>query len=294
MEREMKHVVFGITALLATITAGAATMAEQTIGPETYEVGKVYVDNFLGTINIAVTSGDKVSVRIVGEEEYMEDLEIRVSDGDLYIGRDDPDHDWFERIFGHRSHRASHNIDRYPVAEISVPEGMALDLDGIAGRLEIGDLNGPLELSGWWLEGSIGKVTEAEISILGSGKLIISHVVGELDLNVRGSGDVEVGQVGSADISSLGSGDVTINEIESDLDYSGKGSGRGTFGSVNGRVDLSLMGSGDIDIEDGRADPLDISIMGSADVTFGGTAYNSSISQFGSGRVRIAHDNWTE
>ena len=68
--QKMKKLILGITALVTSLTFGEIAMAEQTIGPSNYDASELQVENFIGTINITVTSEDQVSVRIVGEEEF--------------------------------------------------------------------------------------------------------------------------------------------------------------------------------------------------------------------------------
>lgn len=287
----MKSLAIGAVIMAASVTNSGTASAEQTIGPENYEAREVLVENFIGTINVTVSSEDSVSLQVSGNAEYMEDIEVFMSDGKLVIRRDVDFRDWSRGIFKDWNDSVEEQLEHYPVAEVSVPKGMALSFDGIAGRLDVGDLDGPLELSGWWLHGSIGDLTQADIAVMGSGDLHVGTVSGSLELDVQGSGDVEVESAGTADIDSAGSGSITVESIASDLEYQGLGSGDGRFGTVNGRVEVSVMGSGDVDIREGVADPLSVSIMGSADVTFGGTARHSHVSQMGSGRVRIAQGN---
>lgn len=284
----------GVTIMVASTSIAATLLAKQTIGPEDYRVSEVNIENFVGALNISVTSADVVSVKIEGKDRYLKDIEVFVSDNKLFIRRDVDFRDWSDGIFRNWTDGVSRMVNDLPVAEVSVPEGTSLHLNGIAGKLDIGDLNGPLELFGWWLEGSIGDVTEAAISVLGNGSIKMSNIAGKLDLEVRGSGDVQVLSAGSADVESAGSGDVRIAEVMHGLEYGSQGSGDATIGSVNGPVTVSVLGSGDVDIREGIADPLDVSIMGSADFTFGGTAHHSHISQLGSGRVRIAHDSFAD
>ena len=58
--------------------------------------------------------------------------------------------------------------------------------------------------------------------------------------------------------------------------------------SANGRGDLSIGGSGGVNVRQGRMDKLSVAIGGSGDVRFGGATRDLDVAIAGSGSVRVA------
>jgi hypothetical protein len=136
--------------------------------------------------------------------------------------------------------------------------------------------------------GSVGRTDELELSNAGCGDWTVANVKGKLSLSQAGSGDTKAGTAGSAEINIAGSGDVKTQEIGGDLEVNIAGSGGVTAASVNGKLEANIAGSGDITIAGGRSRSVDVSIMGSGDVDFRGEAGDVEVSVAGSGDVRIA------
>ncbi len=145
-----------------------------------------------------------------------------------------------------------------PPARLTVrmPRGKAIALEGMIGRTDIGDVQGPLDIQAT-ASGDVkcGLVTSARIAILGSSDVEIAGVVGgPLSVQVQGSGDVEIG------------------------------------GGVVGDLDVSIMGSGDVTF-DGNAERARLSIMGSGDIRVARVVGSLSKSALGSGKIKVSrHD----
>lgn len=136
--------------------------------------------------------------------------------------------------------------------------------------------------------GSIGRgATSVEVGTAGCGGWTIANVDGALNISVAGSGDVRAGASRSLEVSVAGSGDVSVGATGA-AEISIAGSGNVSIASVTGNFESSVAGSGDILVRGGRADRLEVNIMGGGDVDFRGPAATAEINVMGGGDVRIA------
>ncbi len=103
-----------------------------------------------------------------------------------------------------------------------------------------------------------------------NGTARLGDIESSLTVKATGHGKVFTGKMSSANIDITGSTDVTIDE-------------------VSGNIQANIMGSGDIEINDGQAQNVQVSIMGSGDFEFGGKAENASLTIMGSGDIKVAH-----
>ena len=135
--------------------------------------------------------------------------------------------------------------------------------------------------------GTIGRgASDVEFGNAGCGDWTIANITGTLDLSLAGSGDAVVGTSDRLKIAIGGSGDVRAGATR-DLDVAIGGSGDVEVAGVNGPVELSVAGSGDLLVRGGTAPRMDISIAGSGDVEFRGAVGDLSVSIVGSGDVRV-------
>jgi hypothetical protein len=139
--------------------------------------------------------------------------------------------------------------------------------------------------------GNVGRTEHLELSNAGCGDWTVANVKGKFELNLAGSGDTRAGSAGSAKINIAGSGDVKTQGIGGDLEINIAGSGGVTALSVNGKLEANIAGSGDVTVAGGRSRSVDVSVMGSGDVDFGGEADDVEVSVAGSGDVRVAKAN---
>lgn len=146
------------------------------------------------------------------------------------------------------------------------------------------------------------------ISISGSGVNIVagrSVVMGgkhEADVKVRvqvpvGSGvqvagvqgNVQVGDTDGSFVGNLlGDTDMTVGKVR-DTQLSLQGSGDVRVAEVNGNLTMNIQGSGDINVSRGTVPILNVSVMGSGDADFGGTATDANLSVMGSGDIDVHH-----
>lgn len=139
--------------------------------------------------------------------------------------------------------------------------------------------------------GDIGRSDSVELANAGCGNWTIANTKGKLEVSQAGSGDTRTGSASSAEISIAGSGDVSTQAIAGDLEANIAGSGDVSAASIGGKLDGNIAGSGDIMVAGGRSRAVEVSVMGSGDVTFKGEADQVQVSVMGSGDVRIAKVN---
>jgi hypothetical protein len=192
-----------------------------------------------GSQNVIVTVGGAPSVRVEGDSDLLDRLEIAVRGSDLHIGyKKDSGWSWG---FSH---------DRKPVTVyISVPslKGAAIGGSGDIriDKVQGGDFAGSIGGSGDMQIGAM-KVGQANFNIAGSGDIRAAGSADSADMSIAGSGGIDAGglQARTAKVSVVGSGDVRAHATES--------------------ADVSVMGSGDVDLAGGAK--CAVHKMGSGDV----------------------------
>lgn len=161
------------------------------------------------------------------------------------------------------------NLDDAPLIVIRSPRNVNIDAGGA-------------------VYGSIGRgATSVDMGNGGCGDWVIANTDGPVDASMGGSGELTVGTSRSLEASLGGSGHLTAGATGR-LELNMGGSGEAMIAQVDGDTDISIGGSGEVAIRRGRIPNLDVSIAGSGDVDFGGTAGDVSVSIAGSGDIRIA------
>ena len=294
MNSSLKMALATGTVSVALLAAGATWAqggADETtsFGPQTYQVEEFDVDGFVGTIELIVEDRADIEVSAHGPADRMERFEVDES-GDRvevsYRERDFRWNDWSTWLGWW--HDTNFDPEDYPSVTVRLPAGTPVDVEGMTGNFTAGDLNSTLAFGGAGsVDATVGNVRSFDLSVAGAADIRVGDVSGMADISVSGSGDVEVGSVESVSLSIHGSGDVNFGDVRDGLDVAISGRGDVDVASVNGPVGIRLAGSGDVDIESGYATSFDVSIAGSGDVTFRGTAVNPDVSIAGSGDVYI-------
>lgn len=101
-----------------------------------------------------------------------------------------------------------------------------------------------------------------------TGSVVVGDIQGSLNA-VLDTGDLAVGRVKDAKLRILGSGDIQVAE-------------------VNGNLEAICQGSGDVVVERGTIDQLEVRIEGSGDVSIGGRARHAKLSVSGAGDIQVA------
>lgn len=126
------------------------------------------------------------------------------------------------------------------------------------------------------------------LSVAGSGDAEFENVLGA-DVTVSGSGDVSFGDIaGSFGAKSRGSGDIEAGDVSGDFIYEGGGSSDLDIGDVVGkRISIDVSGSGDVNIDGGNVQTLNITASGSSEVDYGGTAETADLVATGASDIWV-------
>lgn len=136
--------------------------------------------------------------------------------------------------------------------------------------------------------GDIGRSDSVELGNAGCGDWTIANTKGKLEVSQAGSGGAKAGTAANAEFSIAGSGDVSSQAIAGDLEANIAGSGDVWVASIAGKLEGNIAGSGNITVAGGRSRAVEVSVMGSGDVTFNGEAAEVELAVMGSGDVKIA------
>ena len=133
----------------------------------------------------------------------------------------------------------------------------------------------------------MGDANDLRLKVTGSGDVDTGDVR-SAEISVRGSGDVEIGDVnGPLGVESSGSSDVDIGNVLGDFLYDGRGSGDISVNSVTGRISVDIGGSGDASIDRGKASSLKVSASGASEFDFGGTAETADLYASGASDIYV-------
>jgi hypothetical protein len=188
-----------------------------------------------GSDDIDVKIGRDFAVTAEGDPKVLDQLDIRVVDGTLRVGRKDNDGRWFGKDdSGARIH-------------VVMPRLTSAAVGG-SGDLSIERAEGDFE-------GAIG----------GSGNLRVAQLqAGSADFSIGGSGDITVaGSAQKISASIAGSGDIDARRLTAtaaDVAIAGSGSMRGI---VKGEAQVSIVGAGDVELSGGAR--CSVSAVGSGE-----------------------------
>ncbi|RYM15015.1 head GIN domain-containing protein [Sphingobium cupriresistens] len=235
MPRPLPLLTLALTGMALTAIALSTTACSRTDeSPAADEVARSTQDwatlrdfteiDATGPDNVAVTIGSGFAVKADGDARAVADLDIRVKDGKLVIGRKSKG-DW---SWGRK------DGDKGATVHVTMPAIAAAALTG-AGDFDLDKAQGDrLDLS---LTGAgdfrIGTVAVKTLSadITGAGSVKIAGAADTAKMSITGAGDInaEALKVGTADLSILGAGDIDI--------------------ASDGRVAISIMGPGDVKVK---------------------------------------------
>jgi len=275
-------------ATVLILPAAGADTGWVTWPTKSYDTKDLHIDNVVGDVRVTVHDGP-MKVDVAGTKDLVAGLSVKNEGGTLMIdGSDSVSYSvWDWRKWFDFSHIRDDSYHGHLSIKVTVPKGTSVSIDDLIGNAAVGDTYGPVRLESVASDSTIGKVSEAHVSLGGSGKIAIADVAGELKLEIAGSGHITAGHAASVHADIAGSGDAQLGTISNGLHIDIAGSGDFTAARVNGPVHIDIAGSGNVKIADGVADPLHVDILGAGDLYFGGVAVNPSISAMGSGNVHI-------
>jgi len=136
--------------------------------------------------------------------------------------------------------------------------------------------------------GEVNGARSLDLGNAGCGDWRVGAVRGPLHLALSGSGDVRGADAGEARIDISGSADVVLGAVSGRLVTHTSGSGDIHVARVSGPIDTQIAGSGDVTIDGGAPPDIGVSIAGSGNLRFHGTAGSVHANIAGSGDVDIA------
>jgi len=257
-------------------------------GPKNiFDVKSLKVEDVVATLKVDVTDKGPATLQISGLKQRLGDVKVDAKNGVLHIVGHNADAVWDWTHWFDFSHFNDYKPGQLVIA-VTVAKGTPVDVDDIIGKANIGNTEGVLRFSSAGsTESTIGNVSEAHVSLAGSGKVTVGNVAGTLNAETAGSGDIRVGNAAKVDADIAGSGSILVGRIAGPLKVDIAGSGDFSAASVSGSVNTDIAGSGSVTIASGEANPFHVDIMGSGNVTFGGTAVDPDISSMGSGSVKL-------
>jgi hypothetical protein len=248
-----------------------------------FDTHGVHVENLVGNLSIAVKDGGPATVQVSGQRDRVNALTVTTSGDTLEIegeGSGQSVWDWHHWLDFTDIHHGDLSV------KLTVPKGTSVHVEDLVGNAQIGDIMAPLHFSAASTNSTIGRVTEAHVTIEGSGRIAIGDISGDLHAETDGDGKITAGNAHDVHAELAGSGAMAVGAIR-ELHLSIAGSGDFTAARVNGPTKVEIAGSGSVNIAGGEANPLHLDIAGSGNFTFGGVAVDPKIDAFGSGNVRI-------
>jgi hypothetical protein len=279
-----------VVAALLVLPAVAADNGWTVWPTKTFNAQSLHIEDVVGSVRVNVQPGP-MKVDVSGNPAFVNNVEVTTEGGTLHIdgNSDQPSGvsvwDW-KKWFDY-SHVGDNQRDAKLYIKVTVPRGTPVKVEDMIGGVTIGDTYGPVDLETTAADATVGRVTGARVSLSGSGTIAIADVLGDLNLEIAGSGKVTSGHANNVKAEIAGSGNAILGTITGNLDIDIAGSGDFTAQRTRGSVKVDIAGSGNVKIADGVADPLQVDIMGAGDLNFGGVAVNPRISAIGSGTVRI-------
>ncbi len=250
----------GSISLGSTGSGSSTNNKPKKVGPEFFMGRAVDISEIFADVDITV--GEKLSVTIEGPEAEVDTIKFTQHDDRLVIeGRNVSD----------KGDHAGINIT---TARGGIFAGGTFRSSNV--MVNIGNFNSisMSRSSGGGLPSTKVRITVphgAEVTAQGIvGKTTIGDTEGPVQASIRGGNNLVIGKVGHAMLSMQGGGNITV-------------------ASVNGNLNINLMGSGDVRVKSGIVHNLSVNLVGSGDVKFGGKAENASLSVTGSGDIYVTH-----
>jgi hypothetical protein len=231
--------ILGSMLLLGACNFSAGAKEAETSGEKIrrdYQVAGFDRVALAGPHNVVVTVGGAPSVRAEGDSKLIEQLEVKVENGELRIGHKE------RKNFSWNSNRQAVTI------YVTAPSLRAAAVAG-SGDLKVDRIEGKSFAAAIGGSGNIDlaaiKVEEAAFAIGGSGNIKAAGTTGSSEASIGGSGDLDLGglEARRAKVSIAGSGNVSARATEA--------------------ADISIVGSGDVTVAGGAK--CTISKMGSGD-----------------------------
>jgi hypothetical protein len=250
MKRHRSHRLAVLTAaILLTTSASAASWAASGTGQrssidETFEADAAELIGIAGRVHVRLHDGHGIRLKADGPKRWISDLVRRTEENVLVVNGGSLSGSSLNIATGPGA-RAETRIGSIsilsdggastggaaedpPEVELFVPSGTPLMVTAAVGQWDIAALKAPLSLEVAGAEVSAGAMTDARLSVRGSGDIKVARVDGDLQAHVVGSGSITVlaGTVNTMKASIAGTGNVLVQAPadRADLAVSGVGS----------------------------------------------------------------------
>ncbi len=233
--------------MLAACGAADAKKADPDDGPQ---ATRSFTErDFTGVVlatsdDVRVVQGNSFSIVATGPERVLENLQMKVEDGNLKIGRQ-KNASWNLFSYAWKSKSATITVT-LPVLNKAVVAGSG---DMVIDTTATDQFNGSIAGSGDMEIASV-KAAIVDLAVAGSGNLRAQGTAASsLEASVAGSGDLQItGTAQQAELNIAGSGDIDASALTvTDADASVAGSGNIRV-RATGKAEASIIGSGDIEI----------------------------------------------
>jgi DUF4097 and DUF4098 domain-containing protein YvlB len=189
-----------------------------------------------GSMDVTGVRGlDKISVKAtVVVPDTDEDKAVKVIEKKMTLSLDQQGSEaqldaWFDDGF------MGFGSDAHIVLEVSVPQGLSVNIDDGSGSLDVRDVAGDVTIDDG--SGSIDVDNVANLKIDdGSGSIDVENASGDVSI-VDGSGSISVVHVKGSVTIDDGSGSIKVSDVENDLIIVDDGSGSLSISDVRGSVD---------------------------------------------------------
>lgn len=232
---------------------GQKSEKQITVGPKSYQASMLDVRDIEADVEINPSNGSEIVVTISGKQSAVEGVLVSLRGGNLVVSG---------KVGGSRTGGADVFIS-----------GGSISIGGMRG---VNIVAGNSVVIGSGSKTSDVKVlievpVHSAVQVAGvQGSVKVGDTDGPFSGSVLGSTGMRIGKVRDAQLLVQGSGDVKVTE-------------------VNGTLSMTIQGSGDITISRGDVRTLAISVTGSGDATFGGTATDANLSVIGSGDIDVKY-----
>ena len=269
-----------------SVAAAAALVAACAAAPAMAD--EVEIRNAVARVIVIVEDRSDVGVEVTQGNSRLPRIDVQRRGGEVRIDGG------LRRggVFG--SSDGIRNCSSGPANARQPGEGAVVEVRDL-GRIRLEDaplivLRTPRDVdvsAGGAVYGAVGRgARSVELGSGGCGDWSVANTVGAVALSVGGSGSIRAGTSRSLDAKVGGSGSISAGATR-DLNAAVGGSGSILVARVDGDGDISIGGSGDVTVRDGRMNELSVAIGGSGDVRYGGATRDLNVAIAGSGDVNI-------
>jgi DUF4097 and DUF4098 domain-containing protein YvlB len=199
-------------------------------------ISELSINAGAGSMDVTGVSGlDKISVKatiVVPDED--KDGAVKVIEKNMTLSLDQKGSEarlnaWFDDGF------MGSGDDAHIVLEVSVPQGLTVNIDDGSGSLDVIDTMGDVTIDDG--SGSIDVKNVANLTIDdGSGSIDVSEASGDVSI-IDGSGSISVNHVNGSVTIDDGSGSIKVSDVDHDVVILDDGSGSVRITDVRGSVD---------------------------------------------------------